>query len=207
MKIFDVEGGEKKTSFSRLVQVDLLPLSISKSPFFLLPPPPRAGPVSSAPALPFSLGSVASSFTLQKMSAAMLRARCAPVSTARASTSSTSSTSRVAAAAAVPLRRSPIVARAAAADVELSPGSPPADLIIVTGDASSAPSGAKVLEKKRSRRFKELKAKVRFCCRNVGEERKKAEEDGGRDPLAPNAALGDRRAPNPVVSKARIGGF
>ena len=74
---------------------------------------------------------------------------------------SASSTSRVAAAAAVPLRRSHIVARAAAADVELSPGSPPADLIIVTGDAPAAASGAKVLEKKRSRRFKELKAKVR----------------------------------------------
>ena len=95
----------------------------------------------------------------------MLRARCAPVSTALTSSSSASTTSRVAAAAAVPLRRSPIVARAAAADVELSPGSPPADLIIVTGDAPSASaSGAKVLEKKRSRRFKELKAKVREKC-------------------------------------------
>ena len=94
------------------------------------------------------------------MPAAMLRARCAPVSTAKASTSSPST--RVATVAAAPLRRSSQIPRAAAADVELSPGSPPADLIIVTGDAPSASaSGAKVLEKKRSRRFKELKAKVR----------------------------------------------
>lgn len=103
---------------------------------------------------------VSTSSIFHRMPAAMLRARCAPVSTAKASTSSPSSSSRVAAAA-VPLRRSPIVARAAAADVELSPGSPPVDLIIVTGDAPSVSSGGKVLEKKRSRRFKELKAKVR----------------------------------------------
>lgn len=153
---------EKKNS--RDLHLNSRQITCSFTLFPSLPLPPRAGILLSAPALSLQLRSVASCSALQKMPSAMLRARCAPVSTARASTSSASAAPapRVAAAA-VPLRRSPIVARAAAADFELSPGSPPADLIIVTGDAPSA--GAKVLEKKRSRRFKELKAKVRVEMR------------------------------------------
>jgi len=152
------------------------PLSPS---FLLLPTPPRAGPLQLAPALSFCSSSVAASSSALEMTAAMLRARCAPVSAARASTSASSasalpSTSRAAAAAAVPLRRS--IVRSAAADVELSPGSPPADLIIVTGDAPSAPSsGAKVLEKKRSRRFKELKSKVRKRKEKCGKKERERE--------------------------------
>lgn len=151
---------EKKNS--RDLHLNSRQITCSFTLFPSLPLPPRAGILLSAPALSLQLRSVASCSALQKMPSAMLRARCAPVSTARASTSSAAPAPRVAAAA-VPLRRSPIVARAAAADFELSPGSPPADLIIVTGDAPSA--GAKVLEKKRSRRFKELKAKVRVEMR------------------------------------------